>query len=261
MPLDKRQVGLSFGRAAQGYDAVAGLQRQVGNHLLESLPAGEAPTLSIDVGAGTGYCTRRLMERFPSGVLLALDLAEGMLHTLRRDMDAGGRFALLCSDAENLPVRTEVADLVFSNLALQWCQNVAAAFGEFHRILRPAGLLVFSTFGPATLRELRAAWARVDHHGHVLEFPSPEELEVSMKIAGFRDVTVRSVTTVLRYASVEVLMRELKELGAHNLRGDRPRHLTGKKKMRAMIEAYEPDGVEGKIPASFEIVYAYARRV
>lgn len=259
--VDKRLVGLSFGRAARDYDAVARLQRAVADTLLPVLPRDVAPGVIVDVGAGTGYCTRRLAGLYPAASLTALDLAHGMLLRLRER--AGPRLTLVCGDAENLPLRSGSVDVVFSSLAIQWCQDAAAAFGEFARVLRPGGTLAFSTFGPATLVELRESWARVDGYRHVLEFTAPAELSAGLQGAGFRVVALRSEEKVLSYPSVDALMRELKGLGARNMAAGRPRHLTGKKAMRDMMGVYESRNGSGggQIPATFQIIYGLARRI
>jgi len=258
---DKRQVGRAFTRAAAGYDAVAHLQRDVGDALLENLPHLElSPVRLLDVGAGTGYCTRKLLQRFPGARLTALDLAHGMLLQCRAGSSEGRSLSLVCGEAESLPLRGACMDLLVSNLALQWCQELPAALAEFRRVLCPGGVQAFSTFGPATLQELREAWARVDGHSHVLEFPAARQVAAALAVAGFREVSVQSRMRVVTYPSVEALMRELKGLGASNRSPGRPRHLMGKRAMGAMIEAYGERSEGGRIPASFEIIHAYARR-
>lgn len=259
---DQRLVGRAFARAAAGYDAVAHLQRDVGDALLENLPRLElSPVRLLDVGAGTGYCTRKLLQRYPRARLTALDLAHGMLLQCRAGSGEGRSFSLVCGEAESLPLRGTCMDLVVSNLALQWCRELPVALAEFRRVLRPGGVQAFSTFGPATLQELREAWARVDGHSHVLEFPAARQVAAALAVAGFREVSVQSRVRVVTYSSVEALMRELKGLGASNRSPRRPRHLVGKRAMGAMIEAYEERSKGGRIPASFEIIHAYARRV
>ena len=74
---DKRWVGRSFSSAAEGYDRLASLQRLVGDRLLACL-MNESVSYDriVDVGAGTGYPTGRLMKRFPTAQVIALDIAE-----------------------------------------------------------------------------------------------------------------------------------------------------------------------------------------
>jgi len=258
---DKRLVGASFGRAAPRYDRVAELQRSVGEALLADL-RGRAgvPATIVDVGAGTGFFAACLLEVFPSTRLIALDLAEGMLRQMRGRPNLAGRSWLVCGDAESLPLADQSADVVFSNLALQWCSDLPAVFAEFRRILRPGGLALFSSFGAQTLIELREAWRQVDDYSHVNAFCPRDKVDEALQGAAFDEYAVRSSTVVLGYPGVEALMRELKDLGAHNVTLNRPRHLMGKGRLRKMIAAYGGSMSDGPITASFEIFYGCAKR-
>ncbi|QSA98771.1 malonyl-ACP O-methyltransferase BioC [Methylococcus sp. EFPC2] len=258
--LDKRQVGRSFSRAARGYDNAAELQRRVGDGLICGLSGSRDLSVVVDIGAGTGYCTAHLHELFPGVRLIALDIAEGMLRKALEHPQLKEGCTPLCADAEYLPLRDASADLVISNLALQWCSNLTGVLKEFHRVLKPGGRLRFTTFGAQTLQELRAAWASVDAYSHVNEFRSRAEVERCLLDAGFSGAVVSSEGRRVEYAGVGHLMRELKELGAHNLTANRPRRLTGKQRFQGMVEAYETLTGCQRIWATFEIVMADTMR-
>jgi malonyl-CoA O-methyltransferase len=257
---EKRWVGPSFSKAASAYDAVAALQRQIGERLLARVvetPCAQPQTI-LDVGAGTGYCLSRLAQMFPDAELLALDIAEGMLSTLAGRSDLRGKARSICGDGESLPLRARSVDLVFSNLALQWCADLPAALAEFRRVLRPGGTILFSTFGASTLCELRAAWATADDYSHVNAFPALAEVASALLGLGLVDCRVGGELRVIAYSGVDALLRELKSLGAHNVTRNRPRHLTGKGVFRQMLAAYPESAADGQIQASFEIVYGQA---
>jgi malonyl-CoA O-methyltransferase len=199
-----------------------------------------------------------LAERFPDAGLLALDIAWGMLRTFELRPGLQENALRICGDIETLPLRGRCVDVVFSNLALQWCPDLTAAMVEIRRVLRPGGLFLFSTFGESTLCELRDAWAKADHHTHVNAFVSIGAIEAALQQAGYADCSVISEHCAIGYASVEAILRELKNLGAHNVTLNRPRHLTGKGTLRKMMEAYAASMSPGPIEASFEIVYGQA---
>ncbi len=258
--IDKLWVGRSFSRAAAGYDRVAALQRQAGEGLLERLPdAVFSPGTILDLGAGTGYCTALLGNRFPAADMIALDIAEGMLSTIKQRQGLPEKVSRICGDAETLPLRDASVDLVFSNLALQWCTDLSAVMGELYRVLRPGGLLLFSTFGEATLWELREAWTKADHYTHVNTFVAKLAVETALTNASFACISVHNEHCGIAYSSVYALLCELKSLGAHNVTMNRPRHLTGKGVFRKMLEAYAAAMPPGRIEASFEVIYGQAR--
>lgn len=257
---DKRLVGRSFSAAAERYDGLADLQRTVGERLLSRLSRlSLSPDRIVDVGSGTGYLATRLMDLYPAADLVALDIAEGMLRFARSRYSELGAGRLVCGDAEALPFRDGSIDLVFSNVAIQWCSGFESVFREMARVLKPGGIVLFSTFGPTTLRELRSAWASVDDYSHVNPFGDSTALTSALRKAGFQEFDVGGEINRLEYNSVYDLMRELKGLGAHNVTIDRARHLTGKGALQRMVAAYESQSAGDGIKATFEAIYGYAR--
>lgn len=257
---DKRRVAESFSRAAPAYDSVARLQRNVGEHLLNRL-GGEnlAPASHIlDLGCGTGYFTEALHARLPEAQLLGLDIAEGMVRFARQERSAPTHW--LCGDAEQLPLVSSSIDLVFSSLAVQWCEQLPALFDELYRALRPGGRMLIATLGPHTLWELKAAWQAVDGYEHVNRFPATDVVDQALQGAGFHDREWHSQEQVLRYRELAELMRELKVLGARNVNRGQSDGLTGRRKLRAFQEAYESHRCEGSLPATYEVLYLSASK-
>ncbi len=258
--LDKRLVSRSFSRAACRYDGFARLQALTGEKLLTLLAHQSAPYTVLDAGAGTGAFSGRLGGMFPQARIIALDMAEGMASYIRHRFTAEEVQLVLCADCERLPLANGSVDIVFSNLALQWCTELAAVFAGFRRILRPHGVIVFSTFGPATLKELRLAWQAVDQYTHVNHFADERTIRTALQEAGLQAARLETCVSEVGYPSVYHLMRELKGLGAHNVTADRARHLTGKNALRQMISAYEQLMHDGKIRAGFETISGWACR-
>ncbi|NOQ13476.1 MAG: malonyl-ACP O-methyltransferase BioC [Methyloprofundus sp.] len=254
--LDKRQIRQSFANAAQSYDAMAALQRQVGRELISKV-ALPREALVVDVGCGTGFFTQQLRDRALLKNIVALDIAMPMLLKTRQRL-GDGAVPLLCADAEQLPIASHCIDGLVSNLALQWCLGIDAMFADVHRVLRANGAFVFSTFGESALCELKAAWAEVDDYPHVNEFCSLSAIRQQLQVAGFVDAQLESWVYKVKYNSVIELMRELKGIGAHNVSQARNRHLTTKGQLQALLSAYPLDK-DGKISASYEIIYVQAR--
>lgn len=264
---DKRAVRRAFGRSATTYDDAAVLQREVCARLLEHLdPIRLNPTRVLDLGCGTGDALSRLAERFPASHRVGLDLSSSMLQRAGARTPAWKRWlghhaaSLVCADAEQLPLAAGSVDLVFSNLVLQWCVP-SPVFREAARVLRNDGLILFSTFGPDTLRELRAAFRSADHAEHVTRFIDMHDLGDALVHAGFADPVMEMETITLEYESVRALVDDLRGLGAVNARPDRPRGLLGPRRWRRMEEAYERLRRDGVLPATWEVVYGHAWKV
>ena len=254
---DKRQVAASFSRAAASYDSVAALQRTVADTLLAQLPADLRPQRWLDLGCGTGYCTRALAQRYGAGQGLAVDLAEGMLRHARPQ---GGAAHFIAGDAERLPLRDASCDLLFSSLALQWCADFSAVLSEAARVLRPDGVLAFSSLCVGTLQELRDSWQAVDGFVHVNRFRRFEDYQRLCAGSGLTCVSLQTTPETLYYPDVRSLTHELKALGAHNLNPGRPGGLTGRARMLALLNAYEQFRQPQGLPATYQVVYGVLRK-
>ncbi|WP_028238157.1 malonyl-ACP O-methyltransferase BioC [Stutzerimonas azotifigens] len=254
---DKRQVAASFSRAAASYDAVAGLQRRVGEGLLARLPADPAPSRWLDLGSGTGHFARALAARFPAADGLALDIAEGMLRHAR---PLGGARSFAAGDAERLPLRDGCLELIFSSLAVQWCADFAAVLAEARRTLQPGGLFAFSSLAAGTLQELRDSWQAVDGFAHVNRFRPFETYRELCEGSGLAVRQLALEAEVLHFSDLRQLTHELKALGAHNLNPGRPGGLTGRARLRALLEAYEAFRTPAGLPATYQVVYGVLQR-
>lgn len=255
--LDKAKVRQSFAAAADGYDAVAGLQRRVGETLLAKFPCVGQSRPLLDIGCGTGFLTRHLVSRVPAAV--ALDIAVPMLQAAQRNC-AGLPVAYVCADAERLPFRDGSIGQIYSNLAVQWCEDLSALLGDCRRVLCANGCLALSTFGPRTLAELKTAWSQVDNFAHVNEFYSTEQIRRFLAAAGWRRFELETELISQSYLSVMALMRELKGIGAHNVSNHRNPRPTSRASLQSMIAHYESAMAGGEIVASYEIIYLRAMR-
>ena len=257
--LDKRQARLAFERAALTYDEAAALQREIGQRLIERLQLIRLqPVAILDLGAGTGTFSKALLQRYRKADVIALDVALNMLrHTQRR----GSWFRkprCVCSDAERLPFADDSFDFIFSNLMLQWCMDLDSVFTELRRVLAPGGLLMFTTLGPDTLKELRASWEAVDGYTHVNSFIDMHDVGDALVNTHWAEPVMDTERITVTYREVRTLMQDLKHLGAHNVTVGRPRGLTGKQRWQQVAGAYEQFRVDGVLPASYEVVYGHA---
>jgi len=266
--IDKRLMRRAFEQAAHSYDLAAVLQREVNQRMLARLDWVKLePQWVLDAGAGTGVGARALAKRYPQARVLGIDIAETMLQ-VARDTDPWWKRTLpfltgnlpqyAGGDISRLPLKDSSVNLLWSNLALQWCDDLHTTFSEFQRVLAPGGLLMFSTFGPDTLRELRQAFSGIDGHTHVNRFVDMHDIGDQLLYAGFSTPVMDMDMMTLTYPDVSALLRELKAIGAHNVTSGRGHGLMGKRKWQAMLQRYEHLRVAGRLPATFEVVYGHA---
>lgn len=182
-----------------------------------------------------------------------------MLHQNKRRCGRFRRPRLICADAEILPLIDAGIDLIYSNLTLQWCNDLEQTLWEFQRVMAPGGLLTFTTFGPDTLQELRSSWSETDRFNHVNAFYDMHDIGDLLIRAGFADPVMDMEMMRLTYTDGMQLMRELKLIGAQNRTQGRPRGLTGKLRLRRLLQAYEAFRTEeGVLPATYEVIYGHA---
>ena len=249
--IDVRAARRRFGRAAAGYELAARLEAEVGARLRERLDYTKvAPRRILDAGSGPGREARALAEHFPGKEVFALDYALPMLpragffdRWLRRGV------VPLAADMTALPLQAESFGLVWSNMALHWLNDPLAAFREFSRVLVPDGLVMFSTLGPDTLKELRAAGAAMRLHA----FADMHDLGDMLVAAGLANPVMEMEIITIDYGGGARLLEDLRASGQTNARADRPRGLAGRRFgewLRAALEATPR--------ITYEVVYGHA---
>ena len=266
--VDKKRVRASFDLAADTYDAAAVMQKLVREEMLSRLDlVNLKPQRILDAGCGTGHASQSLLKKYPDAHVISLDFAMRMLQKTRAlNGSVGQRLkrliglnqqSYLCADLERLPLAANSVDMFWSNLAIQWSNNLDAVFADIHRVLRTDGLLMFSTLGPDTLKELRAA-SSMDGKVHVNRFLDMHDIGDALVRAGFADPVLDVERVVLTYDDVIGVMRDLKSIGAHNATDGRVRGLQGRKFLQNLTQQYEQFRKQGKLPATFEVIYGHA---
>lgn len=260
--LSRRAVRAHFGRAARTYLGAAALQNIVEDQLLERLDAIKSPPQRVlDIGCGPGRGAQALWRAFPNAQIVALDFAVPMLAQIpvksRWNPFAEPTIHRVAGDAAMLPLAGECADVLFSNLCIQWCLDLPALFAEWRRVLKVDALVAFTNFGPDTLIELRHAWAQVDQGAHVNRFMDMHDIGDALLRAGFKDPVLNTERYTLSYPNVRALLAELKAIGATNALDARRAGLGGKDAIAKMIQHYPVD-IDGRVSATYEVVYAQA---
>ena len=259
LALKKMQIADSFSRAAQSYDSMAGLQRQVGRNLLRH--CGSKLTGQVaDLGCGTGYFSPQLLQLPAVSRVIGIDLAEGMLK-FAKSSRISRDISWLCADAECLPLADNTVDSLFTSLSIQWCEDLPGLFSELARVLKPGSILAFATLGPDTLFELRDSWAQVDDFVHVNRFQEASAHQLGLG-PHFDQISFTEERIELEYAELKQLTDELKGIGAHNLNSGRITGLSGRQRIQTFKNAYEGfRKSNGMLPATYQVYYGIYRTV
>jgi malonyl-CoA O-methyltransferase len=219
------------------------------------------PARILDAGCGTGWGTQGLLQKYKKARVISLDLSSEMLRQTKAKGSWLRKPQLICADAEQIPLADESVDLVFSNLMLQWCDH-RKVFAEFKRVLKPDGLLMFSSFGPDTLRELKSSWREVDDQPHVNEFVDMHDLGDELIQVGLAEPVMDMDMMTLTYQDALAVMADLRAIGANTTL--KSQQQTGSQglvtpaKLKRVIEHYESFRSNDVLPASYEVVYGHA---
>jgi malonyl-CoA O-methyltransferase len=249
----------AFSQAARHYDEHAVLQREIGTRLVERLDyIRHEPKVIVDAGCGTGHFTHLLAKRFRRATVTGFDLAEGMIEAARKRRRWWSKTRFEVADMTHLPLPDNSVDFLFSNLALQWVDDLDGCFREWQRVLKPRGLLLFSTFGPDTLKELRQAWKSVDDDPHVNTFPDMHDVGDALLRARLAEPVMDAEFITTTYRDVRQLLQELKAIGANHVSGRNAGRLVSPGAMKRMMQHYESfRTTDGWIPATWEVVYGH----
>lgn len=251
--LDPRQVRRRFERAARSYAKASRLEAEIGERMLERLDYMKlAPRRVLD--AGSGPPQRRLGKRYPSADVFALDFSFGMLRAGASWLDAFRKSTSICGDIARLPIASGAIDLLWSNMALHWVADPLAALREFHRAMAVDGLLMFSTLGPDTLAELRAAAGAERVHS----FADMHDLGDMLVAAGFAEPVMDTERVTIVYAQGASLLADLRASGQTCALMARARGLAGRQFHVSLLAKLAAQRREGKLPVSYEVVYGHA---
>ncbi len=253
----KLAIADSFSKAAISYDQSAELQRTIGKNLLNRLPDAFQANSILDLGCGTGHFTQQLNKNFPQAALFGLDLAEGMLKQAQQSVKI---HSWIAGDAEQLPIKDNSIDLVFSNLALQWCHDFSAVLDEVYRVLTPQGIFLFTSLCDGTLRELKQSWQAVDSYIHVNSFINYQHYQQLIHDSSFIIENSQCIAETSYYPNLKLLMSDLKGIGAHNINPQRHKGLTTRQQLNTLVNAYENFRTMQGLPATYQVIYSYLRK-
>ena len=261
--INKKAIQASFSKAATHYDQFADLQREIGHVLIDSVvPNIKQSKRILDLGCGTGYFSALLSERAQSSstqavALTCFDLSPAMLaETEKRNLPDCN---MIEGDIDALPFHSPQFDLVFSNLVVQWSEQLRLSLAQTREALVAGGVFCFSTLLDGTLSELQQAWKQVDDNAHVNQFLTKDQVQRAVEQAGFQHFTLHTETRVKKYANVVAVMRALKGIGANHVHNSIHSHFSGRHLLKQLEEGYQPFiDQDGLYNLTYQVCYVTA---
>lgn len=249
----------AFEGAPAGYEGSDDLRRGIADELLERLAGVKIePRTVVELGCGSGHAARALQKMYRRADVLGIDTARGALPSIGGGWRPGRRPRAVRADVARLPLADASVDLLYSNLLFRWLSEPRPLFAELRRVLRPEGVLMFSTLGPDTLWELREARDTVDGRVPVPGFTDMHDIGDELLAAGFRD-PVMDVDRLRRgYPDPRALLRSIREVGVPGAAAGRRRGLTGRALLERLHDAWPARGDDGSLLASWEVVFGHA---
>lgn len=239
------QIQRCFNRAAPGYQKLAIAQQYMGELLWQARPQ-ESPQQMIDLGCGPGHWTARLAAHYPDAQVLGVDLSPAMLHQARGCYPS---LAWIQADAALLPLASASQNLVFSNLAIQWCPNSKQLFREIHRILKPGGRALISSLLPGSLMEISQAWQEAGVASRVVDFVPLVDYQQALQEAGFQEIQLEARQEVFYYPTSRDLLQSITGVGASGGAG-----YLSKSQYRAIHQKLEELRTSAGLPLTYQLL-------
>lgn len=251
------KVKQQYQRIAHLYDKAAMLPELMGERLLEKLDFIKlSPHTILDLGTGTGSLIKPLQKRFSKAKIIGMDLSHAMLKQAQKKQGWFNKQPLVTGDMLSLPLQNQSINLIVMNCVLPWCDDLPATFKEIARVLKPEGLLLFSTCGPDTLKELKLAWSQVDTLEHINRYTDMHDIGDMLLSTGFSDPVMDMEQVTIYFSSLKQMLTELQHLGSINFNENKSRGLQSKNLLNQLSQHYLKQ--DDKYPATVEIVYGHA---
>jgi malonyl-CoA O-methyltransferase len=256
--IDKKGVAMSFSKAAKHYDQYAQLQRDIGDVLLNKLNADkmniDTVTQLVDLGCGTGYFAEKLNQQFPHAAITCFDLSQAMLEQAKKRPIKSANFEQ--GDVDALPFENNSLDVIYSNLVVQWSNDLKQCLRKIYSSLKPGGRCYISTLVTGTLAELTLAWKTVDQDPHTNSFLSLQNIEGIVADIPLGYANISTETRTLYYGNVIEVMRALKGIGANHVHGHQSAKVAGRQIMKQLQLGYLPFMDEqGRLKLTYQVCY------
>jgi len=218
--IDKQVVENNFSRAADSYEDYAVVQDYMGQVLADMIGDKINSQAILELGAGTGLFTEKLLAKFPRASYLLVDLAQSMIEQCQNKFSSYNNINYLVADVEQSSWEGEY-DLIVSNATVQWFENLEKTIKKFKEHLKDEGSIYFSTFGQDNFREFADCCNGVLEGGFAQTFKSKRDL-ISLFDSEFSRVNIKEEEYVEKFATVREFLRATKKIGANSAKENKP---------------------------------------
>ncbi len=212
-----RKIRDAFTNAAIQYDVLTGMHKEIGRELIEKVKDIASPQYVLDIGMGSGYVTNRLKHYFPTATVIGLDSSSGMVELASKKSEG---FKILQADARQLPLKEKSIDLVVSNLALQWVDDLPKVVQGVYSCLKSNGEFAFTMFGHNTFQELFESFDQAKAKSKefsIRRLYAQKDVEAALKQGGFKDYSFEEEKITAHFPDMLSLIKWIKDIGANQL--------------------------------------------
>lgn len=272
-------VQRQFNRSAISYDTHAHVQRTMADQLARSLAEWKNKGLPsepsiLEIGCGTGALTQIVVNAWPSAKITAIDIAPDMIELASKRFRsaqhpgsrnrAADRLRFLQADIETWAATAPESsvDIIVSNACFQWLSYPEETLGQLRRMLRPGGLLLFTTFGPDTFREMHEAFNEayrangLEPQRHGLSFASPVQWEIMLKQSRYSNFNCERSIHKEKYASAKDFLYSVKGMGASTSEAVTIPGYSLRRLFTDMYQEYENKfSMQGGVAATYDLLF------
>ncbi len=252
----KNQIAHRFSHAAIHYDSADQLQYQVAQQLISYLPT--TINDAIDLGCGTGKWTAYLAQKYSQKSIIGLDIALGMLQYAKKNQPKNIQWCL--GDIEKTPLKNNTFDLLFSNLAIQWCPDLSRVLLEAYRILKPGGQFIFSTLAKSSLKEIMMLQKNSQHVIRTNDYLSAQQQHKICRDSSLQVIHFQEKSTIQYYQKPLDLLITLKKLGANSLIQSKKQSIRSAYHLKQFLLQYEQFRQSKGIPCTYEVIYCILKK-
>jgi len=248
-----------FDNCAKSFSDFDFVHRHCRKDLIDRLvPIKIAPKQAVDLGGALGSGAEFLEKNYPACQITNLDISRSMLLSSIKNIKALRHINQVQASAEILPFKNDSIDLIFSNLLMPWINNLSFFLYEINRVLSKNGLFIFSTLGPDSFANIKAAWLSIDNFEHVNKFIDMHIIGDQLLNSGLSDPILDSDRLIIKYEDLNAFFKDITASGSRNCLRNRNHGLTGKNKFNTFKKYLGKSKNNNRFNIELELIYGHA---